>query len=78
MTDTNDFKDYKKCGTCKISLPLTKFSRKRNDMYNKTCNYCLNKSKRYYKHNKCPHDIYIYNCPSCSEIRKNKSVIKMS
>lgn len=70
MSDLNETTQLKKCGRCKMTLPISKFDKKRNDAYKKTCNHCLTRGNEYYRTNRCPHGLYIYNCQGCSVIRK--------
>ena len=40
---------FKHCVKCKVLLPLTAYSKKRNTMIKNTCDFCLEKQNTRYK-----------------------------
>jgi len=57
--------DRQKCTRCKVNLTLDKFKKKRDDTYQKMCNECLEKGRKYKEKNKCPHDKRKSRCVEC-------------
>jgi len=54
-----------KCSSCKMNMTLDKFTKKRDDTYQKTCDECLQKRRARVANNKCEHDRQQYECVDC-------------
>jgi len=57
-----------KCGQCKMNMTLEKFTKKRDDTYQKTCDECLEKRNVSRVKRKCPHDRDRNECRECNGV----------
>ena len=69
------------CRRCKMNLTFDKFSKKRDDTYQKTCEECLAQQRAYTHNNKCEHGRIKGQCKDCKgsqicEHNKRKSICK--
>jgi hypothetical protein len=60
MTDTRQ-----KCTRCKMNLTMDKFKQKRDNTYQKRCNECLEKFRKWAHENKCSHGRQRNKCKEC-------------
>lgn len=61
----NATEERKKCTRCKVNLTLDKFTKKRDDTYQKQCIECREKAVEYANKNKCPHGKHKFSCKDC-------------
>jgi len=54
-----------KCNRCKVLLPDYKFTKKKNDEYQKSCERCRGIQKEERENNKCPHKRLRNTCIEC-------------
>lgn len=53
------------CSRCKVNLPISDFSKKRNGDYNKQCDLCNEKTRENRKNHVCSHGRNKYACKEC-------------
>jgi len=58
----SDQVEKKKCGKCKVNLPLKNYDIKRDDEYYKFCKQCITYTRNY----KCEHDRIKSSCKVCN------------
>jgi len=57
--------EKKRCGRCKVMLPLKSYDIKRDDEYYKHCKECIIYGKKNREKNKCEHNRVKYRCKDC-------------
>lgn len=57
--------DKKKCPRCHVNLPITHFTKKRNEEYQKLCKLCNEKNRNLKQKQKCPHNKRKSRCKDC-------------
>lgn len=70
IESTNETATVKRCGKCKIELPISAFSAKRSGKTKSICDHCLAWLREYYAKKKCLHGKYLYFCKECCARRK--------
>lgn len=72
----NNNEERKKCTRCKVNLTLDKFTKKRDDTYQKQCIECCAKATKYKNATKCTHNKRKERCDECggSELCKHNKI----
>ena len=73
---TEEKEERKKCNRCFVNLPISKYSLKKDDTYQKSCDNCGEKQRISRGKNKCSHGKRKYDCAKCGGVSTCKHKIK--